>query len=87
MISRKDQLVHENEELEREQKVRNDLVTLRLGKIADAEFKEKKRKEGRRLKMAAARQNYMTKLMTSKGFEDVMPTPDQSHWLHISDDE
>ncbi|KAJ3302093.1 hypothetical protein HDV03_005437 [Kappamyces sp. JEL0829] len=85
LIEKKDQLLHENHELEREHRVRNDLVALRLSKIAQAEAREQKRKEGRRQKLARARQLFMSKAM-AKGLDDALPS-EQSQWLAISDND
>ncbi|KAI8902303.1 hypothetical protein BC833DRAFT_399805 [Globomyces pollinis-pini] len=67
LLERKDQLTNENSELEREQRLKQDLVTIRLKNISNAEEKERRERYKRSCRIAEERQRKMSDLIERKG--------------------
>lgn len=85
LISRRDQLISENTELERQQRIRDDLVAHRLKQIGLAELKEEKRKTKRRDAINQKRKVFVESLMMKDGLDPKNAMPDG--WQDVSDDD
>jgi hypothetical protein len=64
LIARKEQLVQENKDLEKRQKIASDVVRIRLEKIKRAEEKQEELKQKRRQEISSKRDYFMSKVKT-----------------------
>jgi uncharacterized membrane protein YfhO len=92
LIARKDQLIQENKELERQQKISNDIVKMRLDKMKKAEEKQYIIRQKRQQILTKQREEYLKRLSDLKGHaipEEELERIALGNWqtLEMEDDE
>jgi uncharacterized membrane protein YfhO len=92
LIARKDQLIHENKELERQQRISNDIIKLRLEKMKKAEEKQHLMRQKRQNILTKQREEYLKRLSELRGRtvpEEELERMALGNWqtLEMDDDE